>query len=355
MRNECDCSKYCYNNFSERKILDHVLNLREMERNEKEMYIMGTIGKVTASVRCKDGERKRTRWEYAYEGKKVCRNAFLLIFDIGKRTVEGLLKHMNEQGVVPRVHGLTGKFLVNYAAEEGLPQPAPSRGRDGIPSVYLPALNTKLSIHKEYVTACVQNDKRSVGLTTFKDVWNRCVPHIKIMSPREDVCKKCEDFRQEISLARNEDDKLSATGKYHQHVLDARSERAVYEQCVNESTEMFQQQLSVRNYNTVHYTFDFSQFLKLPHHSREKGPTFFIQPRKIQLFGFRIDGYRQYNYLLHENQTIGQDGQLAHGPDSVISMLDDAFEKFDMKEDECRIHADNSLPIYPKKRPRNCL
>ncbi|XP_045209381.2 uncharacterized protein LOC123561207 [Mercenaria mercenaria] len=93
MRNGCDCSKYCYNNFSERKILDHVLNLREMERNEKEMYIMGTIGKVTASVRCKDGERKRTRWEYAYEEKKVCRNAFLLIFDIGKRTLEGLLKH----------------------------------------------------------------------------------------------------------------------------------------------------------------------------------------------------------------------------------------------------------------------
>ena len=37
----------------------------------------------------------------------------------------------------------------------------------------------------------------------------------------------------------------------------------------------------------------------------------------------------------------GQDGQLAHGPDCVISMLDDAFNIFSIKEEVCRIHADN--------------
>ena len=290
-------------------------------KEEKEMYIMGTIDKVALDdKRCKDSERKRIRWGYAYEGKKVCRNAFLLIFDIGRRTLESILKHVSEQGVVPRVHGLTGKssnnalpkevikdavqFLVNYAVEEGLPQPAPTRGRDGVLPIYLPASYTKFLIHKEYVKACSVGGKRNAGLTTFKDVWNTCLPQIKIMNPRDDVCSKCENFREEISQARSEDAKLSATESYHQHVLVARAERAVYEKCVKESTEMFQQQLPY-NHNKVHYTFDFSQYLKLPHHSREKGPTFFIQPRKVQLFGFRVDGYRQYNYLIDENQTIG--------------------------------------------------
>ncbi|XP_045182213.1 uncharacterized protein LOC123540944 [Mercenaria mercenaria] len=159
------------------------------------------------------------------------------------------------------------------------------------------------------------------------------------MNPRDDVCKTCEDFRDTISMARSEDDKLDATASYHQHVLSARAEREVYQQCVQESTALFRG--SSQDHSKVHCTFDFSQYVKLPHHAREKGPTFFIQPRKVQMFGFRIDGYRQYNYLIDEDQTIGVDGQLAHGPDSVISMLDHAFGTFCHQGGDCTIHADN--------------
>ena len=48
------------------------------------------------------------------------------------------------------------------------------------------------------------------------------------------------------------------------------------------------------------------QHFQLPHHSRQMGPTYFVQLRKVQVFGVMIDGVcRQMNYLIDEDQTIG--------------------------------------------------
>ncbi|XP_053389671.1 uncharacterized protein LOC128552653 [Mercenaria mercenaria] len=360
----CGCSKNCFLQFSVEEIRSNIYNLRELTKTEKELLIMGTLKKIGNDQRCRSGERKRVRYEYIFNGIKICQDAFLVIYDIGLWTVRALLKHMKEKGVQPRVHGNFGRkapnafshetikdavqFLLNYASEEGLPQPAAPRGRGEKAPVYLPSKNTKQSIHQEYVTACSQIEKQYVGLSTFKDLWKRCVPHIKIAAPKDDVCKTCEDFRQDIQLARTEDEKLSATEKYHNHVLQARKEREIYRECVERSTNMFerlrrQDERSGDNFscNDVHYTFDFSQYVKLPHHTREKGPTYFIQPRKIQIFGYRVDGDKQYNFLIDENETIGRDGQLVHGPDAVISMLDHAFANYSLGENECSLHADN--------------
>ncbi|KAH3823099.1 hypothetical protein DPMN_124897, partial [Dreissena polymorpha] len=55
------------------------------------------------------------------------------------------------------------------------------------------------------------------------------------------------------------------------------------------------------------------------------------------------DGQRkQINFLVDEDQTIGQDGSQAHGPDSVISMLDWVMSNYETENDVCSIHADNS-------------
>ena len=98
------------------------------------------------------------------------------------------------------------------------------------------------------------------------------------MGPKDDVCKKCKDCIEQIFLARSEDDKLERTSEYHAHVLAARTEREVYKRCVAESSAVFES--GFNDFNNVHVTFDFSQYMKLPHHAREKGPTFFIQLRK---------------------------------------------------------------------------
>lgn len=56
------------------------------------------------------------------------------------------------------------------------------------------------------------------------------------------------------------------------------------------------------------------------------GPTYFVQLKRLQVFGVRIDGVsRQMNYVIDEDQTIGQYGALANGPNAVISMLNHAL------------------------------
>ena len=57
----------------------------------------------------------------------------------------------------------------------------------------------------------------------------------------------------------------------------------------------------------VHYTFDYSQMVTIPHHSRQMAPLYFVSGRKVQIFGIRVDGVsKQHNYLIDEDQSIGR-------------------------------------------------
>lgn len=55
-------------------------------------------------------------------------------------------------------------------------------------------------------------------LSTFKSIWIQCVPHIKIASPRTDVCPKCESLRCNVIGAVSEEEKLIALDNYKRHV-----------------------------------------------------------------------------------------------------------------------------------------
>lgn len=44
----------------------------------------------------------------------------------------------------------------------------------------------------------------------------------------------------------------------------------------------------------------------MQHHSRQIGPIYLFQLRRVQVFGLRIDRViRQINYVINEDQTIG--------------------------------------------------
>ena len=251
----CHCkNSNCLGQFDVDEINAHVLQVSEMTKIEKEMYIMGTLQLLGVDQkRFKQGERKRVRYEYVYGGKKVCRAAFQHIYDVGRRTLTALMTHMNKNGKVPRVHGNKGRrphntfkfeeikycvtYIVNYANEYGLPQPAAPRGRDGDPPIYLPAVCTKKDIHADYVKVCQQQTVRAVGRSTFKSIWNQCVPHIKISSPKDDVCQKCETFRKSIIDAVSENEKLNASETLKAHIEHSQRERDLYRQSIEEAKE----------------------------------------------------------------------------------------------------------------------
>ena len=205
----------------------------------KEMYIMGSIKRVgSKNMTSKRKERKRLRYEYSFQEQGICRQAFLIINDITEKVLKNINKHVSAAGAIPRVHGNTGKkplhalkyedihnaitFITNYAAEVGKPQPEAPRGSDGIPPIFLPSSETKKGIHQRYVDSCEGTDVRALKVSSFEDVWMKCVPHIKISRPRDDVCQRCECLRKQVIDAVTEDEKLKATEMFHVHLEDAK-------------------------------------------------------------------------------------------------------------------------------------
>jgi len=127
-------------------------------------------------------------------------------FDVGKHALPSIIRHVSQHGVTTKTRGNKGRkslhsatfndvkkvvnFLLNYAGTYGLQQPAAPRGIDNLPTIYLPASKTKTEIHREYVDSC--GGGRALRLTSFKDIWATCCPHIRVAKPREDVCITCE-------------------------------------------------------------------------------------------------------------------------------------------------------------------
>ena len=182
--------------------------------------------------------------------------------------------------------------------------------------------------------------RRVMEYRTFVDV---CMPQVKFMTPRTDVCSKCERFRQLIKDAVSEQNKASVTSAFSEHLHQARTERQYYRDCCKRgASELCVAPDNVPTY--AHYTFDFAEQLHLPHHSRQEGPLYFRVCRKVQLFGICCDSNNvQINYLVDESETIGQNGSKSHGANSVISMLDHYFSTHSLKESVCHCHADNCV------------
>ena len=101
------------------------------------------------------------------------------------------------------------KFIQRYAEVFGLPHPAPLRGCDVMPPVFLPASQTNKEVHRLYLQACEEMAIRAVCLSSFRDIWHQCIPHIRFITARTDVCHRCEELRRAISDAVEDKEKLA--------------------------------------------------------------------------------------------------------------------------------------------------
>ena len=227
--NGCGCKSHCVSQFSEQAMYTHILDMREMTKNEKEMYIMGSLTENDRDVTKRGKKRQRSRHSLTFSGRPVCKKTYLLLYDIGKHTLQTIKSHMHSQGVTPRQHGNVGKkpahalnfedtkrvvqFISNYGDEHGLPQPAAPRGRDDVPPVYLSSEMTKKRLHDLYVNSCTTDGhaSRYVKYSTFCNIWNHCLPHVKIAKPKDDVCATCEKLRKKIIDSVTEEEKLETT------------------------------------------------------------------------------------------------------------------------------------------------
>ena len=119
-------------------------------------------------------------------------------------------------------------FIQEYTEVHGLPQPAAPRGRAEIPPIYLPASQNFKTVHIHYVSACSESGRRHVGYDVFRSVWHQCMPHIHFMTPCTDVCSVCEDMQHRVQSALTEEEKITCTTEFRQHIEDAQDDREFY-------------------------------------------------------------------------------------------------------------------------------
>ena len=228
----CSCKEECLKTFNKVDIQEHIYSLKEVEKSENELLVMAILQRYR-NEETRKGKRRRARYRYMYGGKQVCKEVFCYVNDIGKKTLKALIKHVNTNGVVPRIHKNTARkphnalkyeevkfcvdFLVAHLDLHGMPMPAAPRGHDEAPPVYLPSHLTKKDIHEEYCRACDEASIRKLGLSSFKGVWKNCTPHIKIVPPQEDVCHRCQLFKKQISDAVTEPEKIESTTALRNH------------------------------------------------------------------------------------------------------------------------------------------
>ena len=86
-----------------------------MTKVAKDMLILGklqVLSRTSDSIQhvrqTKAGKRKRVTCDYCFDHHHVCKDAFLFLHDIGSKILKNLQKHLQENGPVPREHGLTG-------------------------------------------------------------------------------------------------------------------------------------------------------------------------------------------------------------------------------------------------------
>jgi len=184
-----------------------------MTKTEKEILIdlITSISSNFQSQITQHGKKQqRCHYEFTYKGAKIYKSVFMAVYDVGKHALQNITKHKQEYGVVARNHQNSERrpskslnyedvcavlhFISNYSQEVGIPQPAAPRGRDGEAPVYLPSDTTRIAVHKAYQDSCAEMTPpaRVVKYSTFNSIWRSCVPHIKIASPREDVCATWE-------------------------------------------------------------------------------------------------------------------------------------------------------------------
>ena len=76
--------------------------------------------------------------------------------------------------------------------------------------IFLSCSDTNDEIQKQYIEDCRKNGIRAFSLSSFKDVWLKCTPHIKISTARSDVCSLSEKHRNAIREPITDAEKLDA-------------------------------------------------------------------------------------------------------------------------------------------------
>jgi len=379
------CGNKCLTTIQKHKILERQLSFVEMNKHEQDICIISQLTVMKASEHKKHitsfgNQNKRIRFKYRFDNNKViCRKAFMMLYQIKVERLKRLQKLAAAGVFLPPRHGNTRRipkhavhikeaehfrqFINSYAEVHGLPDPG--RLKRDTREILLPASMNYTSIWDEYQSAIesLSNDKSSkktvriISYHTFCRLWKQMTPHIKFISPRTDLCDKCDELKNSIAYANTQSHTEQLVEEYNNHCSVAHTARQLYcsqiktakkewERYSKEERTLFLASLSTLKSHkqqktcskdiTMHYSFDFAQQIYYPFSNQQRSKEYFKTARKCQIFGVCAEALpRQVYYLIDESEFIGK------GSKTVISLLDAFFELHGLGEKKVQLHADN--------------
>ena len=212
--------------------LEHFATMRghaaELSWNELNMAVMGQVMAQThcdletlnsSKYRHANKEREKSRTVFYHHGYKVCKATFLFLHGIGDFRFRAIKASYLTHGLVPRVHGHTGrlvshgltmadveslvKFVLQFAEANAilLPGRVPGYKRDDIQ--ILPSTTTKRAVWMQYSETCEQLAVRALAYSTFCKVWSQFLRHVVVARPMTDLCWKCQQNSTAIVRSAN--------------------------------------------------------------------------------------------------------------------------------------------------------
>lgn len=140
----CSCKLKCYTLFPVNELNQQKLNCVELTTKELDLVLTSKLqaltlnGNMTGACKRPTKERQRAYTTYMHNGKPVCKSFFMNIHNVGKDRMGALLKHLTENGLVPRVKKSGGRnklaltferckeiynFILNYSETHGVKLP----------------------------------------------------------------------------------------------------------------------------------------------------------------------------------------------------------------------------------------
>ena len=189
----CGCSlgengTNCIKQFSANEISVHLLNTRELERDQLDLVILGQLLAFRSST---------NKITYMHRSKTVCRKAFLFLNGIGEKRLRHLRGHFMIKGVTARIHGNKNKrphnvtdektvekvktFISNLSVSFGMSLPGRVAGQRDFRVNVLPSTHTYSYVYKMYIEACKSIDDKFVSYQVFCQLWKTFHPDVIAM------------------------------------------------------------------------------------------------------------------------------------------------------------------------------
>lgn len=366
--NPC-CTKGCCASFQNKDIQKHIQEITRLSKTEKKLVVLTVLRNcaINSEKTRYSKKRQRLRFSFRYEPfGTMCVSAFRALFGIRIESFRGLLAHLrtSNMSIIPPRHGNYGKSVrksnqlinrgitekfIGFVLDLGKTQGEFSPGRDTKrgktkedkkPDIlWLPAYFTRSTILRMYNQQYPDFQISRSGVCRILDSEPQ-LQHIKIRSPRTDMCDFCELQKRRIAATKAQDELKAEelTSELAAHQKAYKGERAVYNfECEqSEAHRKSYEKGKLSEHECIdHISIDYGQSIDVPHTEEKLGGTFYIHMRKFLLFCVRSVLENEQVCYTYDEREAGK------GSNEVISFLHQFLVNRKIQTPNIRIHADN--------------